>query len=607
MKKGLVFALLFGLVFFLGAQTKNLTVSSESSLKYGKTGAGMLRGDEAIVVYQATSRSSGRADIYGALVNWDRVVSLGNLSNSSSLSLEPDVAVSPNGVAHIAWFDYSGGGVYSLKYRTYSGGKLSSVRTLGQTGSIDLVEDLRIVADSSETAAIAWMNWSGGGAYCFLATNYGSHATISAFPLTGRSKHPDVAIDDANIHVTWQYRGSFTNQEYSIVYASRPNIDGGSFRTPINLDVKDGGRPRIDVDVNGYPYVAYYIDVPSGSSRNIYMEYWNGSRFTGKTLLGNPSRTEAFHYLDLEVYSANDILMTSQTGGYLGGQGVQYNWKLNGRWSGYSRFPLGGRPAHQSTDLSLSKPMAVVAWADSDDAVKVYFDQRGSAYGEAPGPGPTPPPAPVPVPNKPPVARILLSPSAGIYPLSVNFNGTASSDPDGRIVSYAWNMGDSSIDDRGQFVHVYHSPGIYKVKLVVTDNRGDKSSATAQVTVNAVQPPLDVAYNYHQNRNLFSTEHYYRLTWRNNPMNEQLGFNIVRYNVYRRLKGEEEFVHLAKVPRKDQNEFLDRSLQNTFYDYEYRVTCEDPEGRQNDLVGASESTPDAAKKEKGGIRGKILR
>lgn len=571
-------------VFTLQAQTKLITLASDSSMKYGKVTVDMVTGEGAVVVYQAASRSNSMGEIYGARVEWDSVVQLGNLSSSSTHSLEQDVAVSRTGKIHVTWFESLGSSTYELKYRTITGTKPSSIISLGTTIAREGVEDLRLAVDGNDNIAVAWMNWHNGGALCYLATRYSGKNSIESFPLGQRAKHPDVVMDNSYIHVVWQHRSSFTGNEYSIVYARRPNRSGGKFETPINLGHRDAQRPRLDIDLYGNPHVVYYVD--SGATRQIYYMYSAGSGFTGRKVLGNPNREETFHSLDMQVYSANDMIMTSQIGGYSAGSGIMYHWKLNGTWGGYSGFRLSGRPASQSTALSKDKPLVVVGYSDSDRAVMVYTDKRGSAFGE--NPPPTPPPAPIP--NKPPVARILLSPTSGIYPLRVNFNGNASSDSDGRIVSFNWSMGDGTDIKDSMFTHVYMQPGTYTINLKVTDDDGDSSIATATVTIFGMEPPLKMAYNYHQNRNLFSVEHYYRITWENNPLNAQFGFNVVRYNVYRRKKGESGHVHIAKVPRKEGvMEYLDRSLKSTFVDYEYAVTCEDADGRQSSLDMESEN------------------
>ncbi|WP_073392343.1 PKD domain-containing protein [Jatrophihabitans endophyticus] len=82
--------------------------------------------------------------------------------------------------------------------------------------------------------------------------------------------------------------------------------------------------------------------------------------------------------------------------------------------------------------------------------------------------------------NEPPVASFTVN----CTDLTCSFDGSASSDPDGSITSYAWDFGDgSSKTTTGPTVdHAYGSAGTRTVSLTVSDNR----QATATVTKSAV-------------------------------------------------------------------------------------------------------------------------
>ncbi|MFI7589619.1 PKD domain-containing protein [Spongisporangium articulatum] len=78
--------------------------------------------------------------------------------------------------------------------------------------------------------------------------------------------------------------------------------------------------------------------------------------------------------------------------------------------------------------------------------------------------------------------------------LSVAFDGTASTDPDGTIASYAWDFGDGGTSTQAAPTHVFASGGTYNVALTVTDNRGGTDTQTQAVTVSAAnQSPTAVA------------------------------------------------------------------------------------------------------------------
>jgi PKD repeat protein len=86
-------------------------------------------------------------------------------------------------------------------------------------------------------------------------------------------------------------------------------------------------------------------------------------------------------------------------------------------------------------------------------------------------------------PNIPPVAMAAANPTSGFAPLTVAFDGTGSSDPDGSITSYAWTFGDGASASSATVSHAYGSARSYTAQLTVTDNRGASSSTTVSIAV----------------------------------------------------------------------------------------------------------------------------
>ncbi|HEX6357567.1 PQQ-dependent sugar dehydrogenase [Actinophytocola sp.] len=94
--------------------------------------------------------------------------------------------------------------------------------------------------------------------------------------------------------------------------------------------------------------------------------------------------------------------------------------------------------------------------------------------------------------NRPPTAVATATPQSGPAPLTVQFNGSGSSDPDGGALTYAWDLdGDGAYDDSTAVnpTFTYVSPGVVPVGLRVTDPGG--LSGTTTVTVTVGQPPND--------------------------------------------------------------------------------------------------------------------
>lgn len=76
------------------------------------------------------------------------------------------------------------------------------------------------------------------------------------------------------------------------------------------------------------------------------------------------------------------------------------------------------------------------------------------------------------------------SPPVASFDISVAFNASASSDPDGSIASYSWNWGDGTANGSGVSpTHSYAQPGTYVVALTVTDNTGLTNTTQQSITI----------------------------------------------------------------------------------------------------------------------------
>jgi len=90
--------------------------------------------------------------------------------------------------------------------------------------------------------------------------------------------------------------------------------------------------------------------------------------------------------------------------------------------------------------------------------------------------------------NQSPVAN-AGGPYSGIAGEPLSFDGSASSDSDGTIVSYDWDFGDGNTGSGESPSHTYGVAGTYTVTLTVTDDDGDQDSDTAPVTVGSPSQP----------------------------------------------------------------------------------------------------------------------
>jgi len=81
----------------------------------------------------------------------------------------------------------------------------------------------------------------------------------------------------------------------------------------------------------------------------------------------------------------------------------------------------------------------------------------------------------------------------GTAPLTITFDISASSDPDGEIVSFTFDFGDGSEPLEGTDItepieHTYETPGSYFARLTVKDNGGATGSVWLAIQAN---PPAE--------------------------------------------------------------------------------------------------------------------
>ena len=83
-----------------------------------------------------------------------------------------------------------------------------------------------------------------------------------------------------------------------------------------------------------------------------------------------------------------------------------------------------------------------------------------------------------------PVPRATATPTSGPAPLTVQFDGSGSTDPEGTALTYDWDFGDGTPHSNlAKPSHTYQAGGSYTAKLTVDDGLGRNPSTTVAIQV----------------------------------------------------------------------------------------------------------------------------
>jgi PKD repeat protein len=98
--------------------------------------------------------------------------------------------------------------------------------------------------------------------------------------------------------------------------------------------------------------------------------------------------------------------------------------------------------------------------------------------------------------NQAPTAAFAFSPTNPAVNGWVQFDGSASADPDGTIVSHSWSYGDGTTDTGDVVWNRFAAPGTYVVTLTVQDNDGGTDSTSRTIQVGPTSLPPTAAFTF---------------------------------------------------------------------------------------------------------------
>lgn len=536
----------------------NNSVYDRPTLKFGPSGT-------AYIVYQIHNNTTGRNDILVRSYdgkNLSKVMVVTEGMPYSNTPEWPDIAVTASEELHVAWAEHNrSDGSQFIKYRYYNGTSWGAIETLVQTANYTSFgcEDIHIAADNSNNAFICFYDPNRG--MCSVITKYFGKKPSIGFPVPGRSKHCDISANEDYIHIAWQH---LMDPDYGILYQRKQNKEGAKWQSNVNLSAYYTQRPRVDVDNDGNPFVAFWED--RGLDRRLWLRNWHptkGLTDRDSTILLSSENYEVSHFLDFSIKN-NVMFATWQQGDYFNGFGgsIRYAWKKgdSSNWLINQLLPGTVAPALTTCDLTSDGSVAGAAAPAGLNSIMLYLSDKI-------------------VSNNLPKAVISADKDEIFWNEEVSFNGSGSSDSDGSIVGYSWRVVQDKVTLTGSSVtyKFNNKYGAVRVRLTVTDDKGGKGIADKIITVKALYTAR-AAWTWQKIKTLIYNREGNVVTWEPNAKNEAAGYNIVKYRIFRKATGG-AYEEIGEVPASKRT-FADVSAESG-KTYTYAVAAVDDQDRQS--------------------------
>lgn len=457
------FLLFFGCCFLFSFDVVNISnssyVSQNPRIAIQQTG-------KIMAVWEETIR--GKNYIYYSIKSGDTWTNPAKIPNQgSSGNINPDVFRGKSSGFVVVWHNL---GCNCIKFTQYDKSWANPL-TVSQSGGYDMGQP-KVITTTNSRIVIAWQRGNPimGDIYVKTHTpNVGWSGTVNVSNTSkGTSKYLDLYPGPNNgICVVWQDNKESTWEVD--VLEPMMNIENGKGHWGGAFDVNTINRwcfRPVACASGSTIFVCFYYYQEKDFYASIRTNgYWDGYA----PICRGWRRDHDRYYSDAAKYGSGIIYTFKDRDG-----DISYVVYQDGSWGNTEKISEKHDAFHPAIDYSDSVGACVV-WTkrENNEIMFANFDPEFS-------PGPDP--------KKYPIAKFFFSPKQGEYPLKVSFDASASSDPDGVIVSYHWSFGDDSTGEGEKISHTYTTKGIYTVTLTVTDNDGLKKTSKDKVYVS--KPPV---------------------------------------------------------------------------------------------------------------------
>lgn len=379
----------------------------------------------------------------------------GGIFNSGGTLTVTNSTLSSNSASYYGGGIFNSGGTLTLTYSTLSG------NSSGSGGGI--ANDFGTLTLTNSTLSGNSTVYGGG------IWNQRSMLTVTNSTLSGNSSNSGGGI--------WNNYSSTLTVRNSTLSGNSATAFGGGILNASGSTVK-----LTNSTISGNSAYSYYYDGAQLLNFSDSLTLTLKNTIVAKSLTGVNCYA---YYGAYRTFTSQGHNLSDDSSCSLGGTGDQ-----NGIPSGLDTAGLkdNGGPTKTIALLEASPaidaiPISPVNYcAETDGTTPIATDQRGVARPVGPACDIGAFEGSVIQTNQPPVANAGPD-QTGVVNLSLTFNGSASSDPDGTLTSYRWDFGDYSTATGATVSHTYSTAGSYTATLTVTDDGGATASDTSQVTI----------------------------------------------------------------------------------------------------------------------------
>ncbi|MBL8002971.1 MAG: PQQ-dependent sugar dehydrogenase [Flavobacteriales bacterium] len=296
----------------------------------------------------------------------------------------------------------------------------------------------------------------------------------------------------------------FEGMEASAAYTSttvynmdEPNpLYGGTCTQPY-FQFKDLLKQDTPVHLNGHPNPCDAAQqIPSSTPKYYHarpsIDWAHGNQSRSAGFSGSTAVTYDLDAFGAPVpgprfggYASVGGTWVTGTGWPAGYQNVYFNADYAGGW--IKRFNYDGADLPVSVHDFATGMGAVVFLKEGSDGCIWYVRYETGELRKV---------CPLGITNLNPVAVIAQSAQYGPGPLTVQFNGAGSSDPENGALTYAWDFGNgqtsTAVNPSMTFSAPPNTPTTFTITLTVTDPQGATNTTTAIVSVNNTPPTVAI-------------------------------------------------------------------------------------------------------------------